>query len=106
MCVLPVNDIKVFLQISWINMAFAELQLSPRIVMNVVDTHFLHDAKTSLRKRSDLVREGRVRWIMGCRKYGEFKDRGKGIKQTNKKTILKVILLWTVLKVNLKIVLY
>ena len=47
---LPLNEIKVFLQVSWVNMAFAELQLSPRVVVNVVDTHFLHDAETTLRR--------------------------------------------------------
>lgn len=47
---LPVNDVKVFLKVSWVNVGFAELQLSPRVVVNVVDTHFLHDAKTSLRR--------------------------------------------------------
>lgn len=49
--VLPVNEVKVFLQVSWVNMGLAELQSSSRIVVNVVDTHFLHDAKTSLRRQ-------------------------------------------------------
>lgn len=56
MCVrvLPVNEVKVFLKVSWVNMGFAQLKMSPRVVMNVVDTHFLHDAKTSLRRPTDL----------------------------------------------------
>lgn len=49
MRVLPVNEVKVFLQVLWVNVALAELQLSSRVVVNVVDTHFIHDAKTSLR---------------------------------------------------------
>lgn len=56
---LPVNQIKVFLQVSRVNMAFAELQLSPRVVVDIVDTHFLHDAKTSLRRWRDLVGDGK-----------------------------------------------
>ena len=50
MCVLPVNEIKVFLQVSWVNVGFAELQLSPRVVVNVVDAHFICDAETALRR--------------------------------------------------------
>lgn len=53
MRVLPVNEVKVFLQVSWVNMALAELQLSSRVVVNVVNTHFFHDAKTSLRRQRD-----------------------------------------------------
>ena len=49
---LPVNEVKVFLKVSRVNMALAELQLSTRIVVNVVNTHFLHDAKTSLRRQT------------------------------------------------------
>lgn len=47
---LPVDEIKVFLQVSHVDVAFAELQLSTRVVVNVVDTHLLHDAKASLRE--------------------------------------------------------
>lgn len=52
--VLPVNEVKVFLKVSWVNVGFAQLKMSPRVVLNVVDTHFLHDAKTSLRRQRDL----------------------------------------------------
>lgn len=58
MRVLPVNEVKVFLQVSLVNVALAELQLSSRIVVNVVNTHFLHDAKTSLRRQRDLDGDG------------------------------------------------
>lgn len=46
--VLPVNKAKVLLQVFWFDVALAQLQLSSRVVVNVVNTHFLHDAKTSL----------------------------------------------------------
>lgn len=49
MRVLPVNEVKEFLQVSWVNVGLAELQLSTRVVVNIVDTHFLHDAKTALK---------------------------------------------------------
>ena len=64
MCVLPVNEVKVFLQVSWVNVALAELQLSSRVVVNVVNTHFFHDAKASLRTERDLDGDrGRCRYI-------------------------------------------
>ncbi len=47
--VLPVNEVKEFLQVFCVDVGFAELQLSSRVVVNVVNTHFLHDAKTSLK---------------------------------------------------------
>lgn len=49
--VLPVNEVKVFLQVSGVNVALAELQLSAGVVVDVVNAHLLHDAKTSLRRR-------------------------------------------------------
>lgn len=51
---LPANGVKVSLQVSRVYVGLAELQLSSRIVVNVVDTHFLHDAKTSLKRQRDL----------------------------------------------------
>lgn len=48
---LPVNEVKIFLQVSLVNVALAELQLGMGVVVNVVDTHFLHDAKTTLRRQ-------------------------------------------------------
>lgn len=39
-------------------MAFAKLQLSSRVVVNVVNTHFIHDAKSSLRIQRDLDEDG------------------------------------------------
>lgn len=53
MRVLPVNEAEVFLQVSRVDVGFAKLQLSSRVVVNVVNTHFLHDAKTSLRRRTE-----------------------------------------------------
>lgn len=44
----PADEGKIFLQVSRINVALAELQLSLRVVVNVVHAHLLHDAKTSL----------------------------------------------------------
>lgn len=60
--VLPVNEVKVFLQVSRVNVALAELQLGSGVVVNVVNTHFLHDAKTSLRRQRGLDGDGG-----GCR---------------------------------------
>lgn len=51
MRVLPVNEAEVFLQVTRVDVGLAELQLSSGVVVNVVNTHFLHDAKTSLRRR-------------------------------------------------------
>lgn len=53
-CVLPVDEVKIFLKVSWVNVGFAQLKMGPRVVVNIVDAHFLHDAKTSLRRRTDL----------------------------------------------------
>lgn len=44
----PVNEAKIFLQVSEVHVALAELQLRSRVVVNVVHTHLLHDAKPSL----------------------------------------------------------
>lgn len=50
---LPANGVEVSLQVFRVYVGLAELQLSSRIVVNVVDTHFLHDAKTSLKRQRD-----------------------------------------------------
>lgn len=50
----PVNEAKIFLQVSEVHVALAELQLSSRVVVNVVHTHLLHDAKTSLGEGAEL----------------------------------------------------
>lgn len=75
--VLPVHGGKVFLQVSSVNVGLAELQLSSRVVVNVVDTHFVHDAKTSLKRQRDSDGDGEEdishkeqMWVEG-RKYGD-----------------------------------
>lgn len=50
---LPVSGLKVFLQVFGVDVGLAQLQLGSRVVVNVVDAHFVHDAKTSLRRRRD-----------------------------------------------------
>lgn len=48
-CTLPVNEAEIFLQVIQVHVALAQLQLSARVVVDVVDAHFLHDAETTLR---------------------------------------------------------
>lgn len=125
MRVLPVNEAEIFLQVSCVDMALAELQLSARVVVNVVNTHFLHDAKTSLRRERDLEGDGEedkdvVRkadeGIKGGRDGKDHKNEGNMVslkekdegKRKIREGILKVILL-SLLKVNfgnMKITLY
>lgn len=58
MCI-PVDEVEIFLQVSGVDMALTELQLSPRVVVNVINTHLLHDAKTSLRRERDLEEDAK-----------------------------------------------
>lgn len=55
--VLPADEAEILLQVSRVDVALAELQLSPRVVVNVVHTHFIHDAKTSLSNQRDRRRQ-------------------------------------------------
>lgn len=55
--VLPADEAEKPLQASRVDVALAELQLSPRVVVNVVHTHFIHDAKTSLSNQRDRRRQ-------------------------------------------------
>lgn len=50
---LPVNEVKIFLQVSRVDVGLAQLQLGARVVVDVVNAHFLHDAETSLRRQRD-----------------------------------------------------
>lgn len=52
----PVNEGEVFLQVCWVDVGLAELQMRARVVVDVVDTHFLINAKASLRR--DLLEGG------------------------------------------------
>ena len=69
---LPVNGLKVLLQVVGVHVGLAQLQLGPRVVVNVVDAHFVHDAKTSLRRRRDRdgEEEPEQMWADVCRLKG------------------------------------
>lgn len=78
--VAPVNGVEVFLQVFWVHVTLAQLQLGARIVVNVVNTHLLHYAEASLRKRRDLG-AGRNRWTVQRADVGIRGGRDGGIKR-------------------------
>lgn len=84
---LPANGVKVFLQVSCVDVGLAELQLSSRIVVNVVNTHFLHDAKTSLKRRRGFGRRWRGRYIAERAGAGRWKDYEKDGGRLEKATL-------------------
>lgn len=45
----PAHGAEVLLQVIHVHVGLAELQHGSRVVVNVVDAHLLHDAKSSLR---------------------------------------------------------
>lgn len=58
---LPVDKVEVPVQVAWIHSAFAQLQLGLGVVVHVVHTHLLQDAKASLWHRQE--GDGSKAWL-------------------------------------------